>query len=72
MGPTSPTLLYASFLMIHGLKQPCPLAVKTFSDQRTENSLEYPALCHLIANMMHKFVSKKVLSSHVTKNIAIE
>ena len=32
----------------------------------------YPVMCDLIASIMHKFVSKKVLSSDATKNIAID
>ena len=46
--------------------------LKPFQSSEPKFHLMYPAMSNLISNMMHKFVSKKVLSSDASKNIEID
>ena len=45
--------------------------LKPFQSNEPKIHLMYPAMCQLVANIMHKFVSRKVLSGDAAKNIAI-
>ena len=46
--------------------------LRPFQSSEPKIHLMYPAMSNLISNMMHKFVSKKVLSSDASKNIGID
>ena len=46
--------------------------LKPFQSNEPKIHLMYPAMCQLVANIMHKFVSRKVLSGDAAKNIAID
>ena len=46
--------------------------LKPFQSNEPKIHLMYPAMCQLVVNIMHKFVSRKVLSGDAAKNIAID